>query len=794
MKKATLLIVFAVAIGYCSFAQLNMELLSQVQYDQDLNDVWGWADPETGIEYGIVGLRNGTSIVSLEDPENAVEVAYVPGPNTTWRDIKTWGHFAYVTNETSNGLLVIDMSNLPESVEYIEWTPTIDGLGTLSTCHNLYIDEFGFCYLAGCNLNNGGMLILNVDTETGEPEFVSAGPAVYAHDVFVKSNLMYASEIYVGAMSIYDVEDKQNLELLGQKNTPFNFTHNIWTNDAETVAFTTDERADAPVAAYDITDLDDIIELDLYNPIGSLGSGVIPHNVHVWDEYLLISYYTDGGRVVDASRPENLIEVGNYDTWLGGDGGFSGAWGLYPFLPSQTVLVSDIDNGLYVLQPNFVRACWLEGIVTDEVTENTISGVTVEIDSEQPNFAETDVFGEFQTGQAISGTFEVTFKKPGYEDEVISVDLNNGVLTFVEVEMSPLGMFAVSGETIEAQGGSAVAGTEVQLLGEELIYNVTADAAGNFSLAAVTEGTYDILAGKWGYLHTVLEGVEIDGVTSVTIELEEGYQDDFFADLGWTSTADGATTGFWELGEPIGTMSGNGLESNPDMDVDGDIGNQCYITGNGGGGPGDDDVDDGIVTLTSPVMDLSNYIEPVLSYAYWFTNSSGNNPPNDQVVVRLTNGINEVEILNQNSSFPFWRTQENIQIAGLLELTSNMQIIVETSDLPNSGNLVEAGFDAFLVSEEGTTSSVNDQHANIQFGAFPNPFTNQANLRFKLDEPYNEAEVTVYNAVGQLVERYPLNSDAGSIMLAGELESGLYLVNLHLDGQIVRSLKIVKNK
>ncbi|MEZ4982763.1 MAG: hypothetical protein R2769_14490 [Saprospiraceae bacterium] len=49
--------------------------------------------------------------------------------------------------------------------------------------------------------------------------------------------------------------------------------------------------------------------------------------------------------------------------------GFNGAWGAYPFLPSQTVLISDINSGLYVLQPNYVRACWLEGTVMRKVPE-----------------------------------------------------------------------------------------------------------------------------------------------------------------------------------------------------------------------------------------------------------------------------------------------------------------------------------------------------------------------------------------------------------------------------------------
>ena len=152
-------------------------------------------------------------------------------------------------------------------------------------------------------------------------------------------------------MGIYDVTDKQNITQLATQPTPYNFTHNVWVNAENTVAFTTDEKANAPVAAYDITDLNDIRELDQFRPVATLNENVIPHNTHTWNNWLITSYYTDGGIIADASRPENIIEVGNWDSFLGGNGGFNGAWGAYPFLPSGLVLLSDRS-----------RVCWSAGL------------------------------------------------------------------------------------------------------------------------------------------------------------------------------------------------------------------------------------------------------------------------------------------------------------------------------------------------------------------------------------------------------------------------------------------------
>lgn len=436
MKKIGFTIVYSF-LTIITFAQLNMSLLALVEYDQDLNDVWGYrSNGPDSTEYALVGTRNGLSIVSLADPENPEETIFIPGQNSLWRDIKTWEDYVYVTNETGGGLLVVDMSQALDTITWYYWVPDIPNFGQLTEAHNLFIDEFGYCYLAGTNLPNSRTVIVDVFTDPWNPQFVAVGPPVYAHDIYARDNIMYASEISLGRMAIYDVSNKGNITLLATQTTPASFTHNIWLSDDGTVAFTTDEIGGAPVAAYDISDLENIVELDQYRPIATLGQGVTPHNVHVWDDWLILSYYHDGGIIVDASRPHNLIEVGNFDTFFGV--GFGGAWGAYPFLPSGIVLVSDIGNGLYVLDANYVRACFLEGNVKDAFTGLAISNATIEIDSEQPNFTTSGLNGEYETGQAIPGTFEVTFSAAGYLTKVLTAELVNDEVTILNAELVPI--------------------------------------------------------------------------------------------------------------------------------------------------------------------------------------------------------------------------------------------------------------------------------------------------------------------------------------------------------------------
>ncbi len=685
-------------LSILAIAQLNMTLLDQLDYTQNTNDIWGWVDPDDGTEYAIVGTVTGVSVVSLADPENIVEVAFLPGASSTWRDMKTWGNYAYVTNESSGGLMVIDLTDAPNNITATNWTPNIPGLGTLNSAHNIYIDEFGYAYLAGANLNSGGMLIIDVFTTPGSPQFVAAAPPVYAHDVYVRDNKMYASEIYLGRLGIYDVSDKMNIPLLATQQTPFNFTHNAWLNDAGTVVFTTDEKANAPVAAYDISDLDNIIELDQFKPVATLNANVIPHNVHVWEDWLIISYYTDGGIIVDASKPDNLIEVGNWDTFLGGNGGFSGAWGAYPYLPSGLVLLTDIGNGLYVCGADYVRACWLEGKVTSSATGLPILGANVHIESTQANIGTTNATGDYKTGQAIPGVFDVVFSAVGFHPKTVQATLENGELTILNVQLDPISSITISGQTVKTSNGTPVAGAKIFLQGTQTNYQATTDASGNFSFPGVFGGTYTLYAGAWGYLHEVISNFVVNGSTQpVIITLDKGFQDDFILDLGWTETHT-AATGAWERGVPVGTVY-QGSQANPGEDVSDDIGDQCYVTGNGGGGAGDDDVDNGVVTLTSPVMDLTTFNEPILKYRTWFFNAGGAGTPNDALEVRITNGTDVVVLETITESQGAWRPVAEYNLSGLITITNNMRVIFETSDLPGSGHLVEAAVDAFLVED-----------------------------------------------------------------------------------------------
>ena len=395
-----------------SVAQENMTLQSWYSYDERAADVWGW-ESEDGHFYAIIGIFDGTSIVDITDPSSPIEVAFVGGPESIWRDIKTWNDHAYVVNETGGGMLIIDLSDLPGVPDTTSYTGD-----SLATAHNIFIDEHGIAYVIGSNRHNGGALFLDLNSDPMAPEQIGYYDVNYCHDLYVRGDTMWTAELYVGQFGVVDVSDKASPVVLATQTTPAFFTHNLWLSDDGDYLFTTDEVSGAPVAAYDVSDLSDIRLIDTWE--SSPGAGVIPHNTFYHDGYLVTSYYRDGVTIVDAHRPDNLIETGYYDTSPFPSGnGYNGCWGVYPYFSNDLIAASDIEEGLFILQPDYQRASYLEGVVSEEGTGMLLPGSLVEIlGTEQTSI--TDFLGGYKTGTSAPGLYDVRVSKSGCLTEIAS--------------------------------------------------------------------------------------------------------------------------------------------------------------------------------------------------------------------------------------------------------------------------------------------------------------------------------------------------------------------------------------
>lgn len=765
------------------FAQNEMTMLGNLPYDVGLNDVWGYAD-EAGNEYALVGLTTGISIVDVTDPTVPTEVVYVARPDGEgiWRDMKTWSHYAYSVNETGGGLLVMDLQHLPDSV--VTETCIADSL--LKKAHNIWIDEGGFMYVVGYNgftsipTEQRGALIFNLNNNPMKPLLVGSYNAHYVHDTYVRDNMMYNAEVYEGKLRIVDVSDKANPVVVASRNTPNSFTHNTWLSDDGSHIFTTDERNNAFVAAYDITNLGDMKETDRYQ--SSPGQNVMPHNVHVRNDFLVTSYYKDGVRVIDANEPTVLVETEFYDSSPLSGSGSSGAWGAYPFLPSGNILISDRQEGLFIVQPNYQRAAYLEGTVTNAETGAAITDVEVQIVS-KPFVEETGFGGTYKTGAADAGTYEVRFYKYGFEELIVSgVELATATFTQLDVELQPRPSFVVEFLVTDSETGNPLEGVNIFISIPEIDYELTTDEDGRATVIPFYSDYYDILVTNWGWHPLYLNDFEIDFESSfVEIELQKGYLDDFSLDFGWNTAITDKTVGGWVRGEPVGTVLTD-VFCNPEFDIDTDLGDECYMTGNGGGDPEDSDLDGGVATLTSPTFDLSDYPNPHLSFYWWFcTNST--DLANDNMIIELHNGTDVVtlETINIDSTpLSDWNFYETY-VEDVIVPTDSMTLTF-TARATTPSVVTDAAIDLFMVQDTSfMIVGIEDDFIEnrLTFNAYPNPFGENILIEYRLPVATQEkVTVTVFDILGQKIDAFELDGASHTFEWGATAAPGIYFIKM----------------
>lgn len=783
MKK--LLLLLFISIPFFMYSQLNTTVISQVDYVAEGkgtgNDIWGYVAPN-GDEYAIVGTTTGTLIYDLTDPANPKEITFITGSNSTWRDMKQWGEFVYVTTDSGNdGLLIIDMSSVMDSVPYKFIKPQVTTNGddtiSLNTCHNIYIDENGIIYLAGCQ--GRGVEFFDAKTDPWDPEYLGSIISPYSHDAYAKGDTLYASQLSAD-FYMYDVSDKSNPISLGGINTTSDFTHNAWADPTNTYAFTTDETAFGNLDAYDVSDPGNMKLLDTYKPKDPDNAGIIPHNTHYFNGYLVTSWYTSGLIVVDGSRPHNLIKVAEYDTYEGPDGGFNGMWGTTPYLPSGIVLCNDRQTGMYVFDVDYKKACYLEGQITDASNSNPINNVTIGFDDIEMQGTSSDFGGMYANGRVQEGPLKVTYSHPEYFSETVDYTLETGIVTDGNVELEPKPKYQIEFTVLDSETNEPLQDVSIELDGDELDYAGFTNSAGTYTFEAV-EQNYAYYAGVWGHQEILgaISEVDFPDNLNITILLDKGYADAFVHDLGWKAITD-ATTGEWTRGFPNGTFGPDGPGA-PGSDSDFDIGGECFVTGNADTNQiGSDDVDNGVTILQSAKMDFTDMGAANISYERWFYNSLGEGNPNDYLTISLTNSTETIVLDSLIGINNFWNDFEVTVTFDQIEFTDQMRIEVKTLD-QDPGHIVEAGFDNFRVD-----LLVNDDEIpftqSIDF--YPNP--TDGTLYF---DHHVLSNIRLLDMTGRLMYQND-NLNTSSIDISS-FQTGMYFIQYKTNEGIVGTKKII---
>ncbi|MDN4501583.1 choice-of-anchor B family protein [Alteromonadaceae bacterium BrNp21-10] len=352
------------------------------------NDIWGHIDLNTGTEYALIGLRRGTAVVSLADPQAPMVVGVISGTSTTWRDIKVyqyydaantrWRAYAYVTSDsTSEGITIIDLNSLPNQISLVQRQPVF------ASAHNIYISDVDYglniaapgksplIHIAGANKYSGSQHSYSLSNPESLSEVLipnNANADDYSHDV---SSLRISDErsnqcpnATADCLVVLDFnEDSFRLwdqslasTRVNLSNTTYNqasYVHSGWWSENKNYVFVHDELDEQNHGINSTLRIFEITDLSSPQHVGTWTgpTRAIDHNGFVRGNRYYMSNYERGMTILDISDPSAPTDIGFFDTFPSSDNAsFNGAWGVYPFLPSGLILVSDINSGLYILR------------------------------------------------------------------------------------------------------------------------------------------------------------------------------------------------------------------------------------------------------------------------------------------------------------------------------------------------------------------------------------------------------------------------------------------------------------
>jgi choice-of-anchor B domain-containing protein len=331
------------------------------------SDIWGWVDRQTGNEYALMGMTNGVAFVAISDPQRPLFLGRLPTQtrDSSWRDIKVYQNHAYIVadNAGAHGMQVFDLTRLRGLISPQTFSADVI-YGDFRNAHNIAINEStGFAYAVGTDTCGGGLHIIDIRTPNN-PLFAGCHSNVSTHDAvcvtYLGPDATYAgSEICANSnqdhVEIVDVTVKSAPVKISASTYPqLGLVHQAWFTEDHRYLLVSDEADETSFNVATRTHVFDVSVLAApqYVFAYEADSNSIDHNLYIRGNRVFAANYTSGLRVLEFGDLANreLAEIAFFDTFPANDAtDFDGAWGVYPYLPSGRIIVSDQSNGLFIL-------------------------------------------------------------------------------------------------------------------------------------------------------------------------------------------------------------------------------------------------------------------------------------------------------------------------------------------------------------------------------------------------------------------------------------------------------------
>jgi hypothetical protein len=336
-----------------------------------------------------VGTYNarGALIVDISNPAAPVVAShYNPAPAQQFLEAIGKNGIAYFGSGNGGGVHIVNVSN-PSNPVLISQITSTNG-GGFNTIHEIFLDGK---FLYETDSRTTTIKVINVSNPAA-PVFVRnivATDLNFIHAVTIVNNRMFTSgwgtSTSVGKTDIWDVTDIGTRApiLLGVVNSGTN-SHSSWPTPDGNYLVSCRELLNGDVRIFDIRNPAAPVLVSSFTA-DTLGiTAICPHNPVIVGDLLYVSFYQAGIQVFNIRNPANPIRVGSYDTFpavfsppagvdinLSSDiepqhdcdenpagsplhdecqpGTYDGNWGVYPNLGMDKVLLSDLDNGLIIV-------------------------------------------------------------------------------------------------------------------------------------------------------------------------------------------------------------------------------------------------------------------------------------------------------------------------------------------------------------------------------------------------------------------------------------------------------------
>ncbi|HED66889.1 MAG TPA: hypothetical protein ENJ09_15205 [Planctomycetes bacterium] len=598
------------------------------------SDVWGSGTTAYIGRFGLnkvdlVDVSNPDSIslrttITVPSPNNGASAQDVKVGQSAFDPSKTLAFIAYdASGPDTFGIYDVTNPNSPSLL-------TTVSVASMSTSHNTSYRADG--WIATCNSFESRIALVDLSSydPSSPPATITSADYVlsglgsgFVHDIQLTDNYLFVSEW--DSLQVWDVSNLASSAptYLGEVRGFSN--HAVWSTPDGRYIASIDERSGGALRLWKFTDNGSSITIDSLDsvtpPSSGLNAAYSYHNPVFFGDRLYASSYNAGTIVYQIDRTTDTFEkVASYDTSTTSPTGFDGCWGVYPYLGEDRVLLSDLENGLYVIDFSAVE------FVFPTARPTTVAP-----------FQATTV----QVNIGTRGAKVLDGATP-----TLHASIDGGAFT--------------TSALVNLGGGIWEATLPALSCGSKVDYYFSAEDTGGESFFAPAEAP--------GNVYTAYAAFNLTTV----------FEDNFNTNKGWSVSNSSVSNGAWERGTPIDS----GM--NPNLDDPRDSGNKCYVTENGtaGASVGTYDLDGGPTTLTSPTLDFSAG-DGIVSFSAWQASSVADAAHGLKVQVSNDNGSSWTTVKTISGKSGGW-TPHTFRVSDYVSPSAQVKVRFRISDNPNN--------------------------------------------------------------------------------------------------------------